>query len=180
MNKRGVLIFEIGVWLVRIVMVLVIIGGVALQIRTYINAKVNLDVAEPALLVQVLGTSTTFLYRDAAGTYQRAVSVERFKTADLASAFDYGEHRRAAAKLVLQEQDGKELKTIYLNEPYYKVLAAQKAGLLRQLLEGPWLFEEVVARPITVTGAERQWPVLLTENKKERAGILRIEVLQPR
>ncbi len=165
MNKRGILIFEIGIWLMRITMVIVIIMGVALQIRTYINAKVNLDVAEPALLVQVLGNSPALLYRDAGGSMQRAIAVEQFVKAGpaLNDVLAYSQ-RHAAAKLTLMEQDRKEIKAVYVNEDYYKELSAQTKAWLRK----------------TAVQQERQWPVMLIEQGKERPGVLRVEVLQPR
>lgn len=157
MNKKGIVIFEIGMWVLRIIMVIVIIMGVALQIRTYIDARVNLDVAEPVLLTQILGTSPAFLGG------QRVVDIEHFKQADMSSML-YFKQRHAAAKLTLHEQDGKQIAETFVNPKYYNELAPQLPILLGK----------------TVVKQERQWPVRLIEKSKERQGLLRVEVLRKR
>lgn len=165
MDKKGVLIFEVAVWIMRIVLVILIIMGVALQIRTYIDARVNLYFAEPALIIQVIGNSPYYFYQDASGNYQRAISVERFETAGplLNLAFSYGQRRHAAANLTLMEKDGKAIKSILLNPKYYDELAMQKPLLAGKIVD------------ITA----RQWPVEIIEKGIERRGILKVEVLQP-
>jgi hypothetical protein len=165
MNKRGILVVEIGFWLMRIVMVMVIMMGVALAVRTYVNAKVDMNAAEPALLVQVLGTSPAFLARDSTGALERAISVERFKQSQqtLAETFSYGTQRHAAAMLTLFDRDGKPISSVQLNPDYYQELAAQLGPL-----GGKTVIQQV-----------RQWPVVLVEKGSERPGILRVEVLQP-
>ncbi len=165
MDKKGVLVFEIGLWIMRVIMVIVIIMGVALMIRTYVDARVNLDVAEPALIMQVIGSSPAFLYMDASGTYHRIVSLERFVQSEplLNLAFSYGQRRHAAAKISLLEQDGSEIKSVFLNPGYYDELSSQVA-----LLKG-----------ISVVRQERQWPVMIAEKGRARQGILKVEVVQP-
>lgn len=165
MNKKGFLIFEIAIWIMRIILVIIIIAGISLQIRSYIDTRVNLYFAEPALIMQIIGNSPSFLYQDASGSYQRMISVERFETAEqlLNAEFFYRQPRYAAAKVALIEKNGAEIKSILLNPDYYNELAAQI-----QLLSGK-----------TVDVTEREWTVTLVQKGKERQGILRVEVLQP-
>ncbi len=163
MNTRGVLIFEVGIWIVRIVMVMIILMGIALLIRTYVNAKVNMDLAEPALFMQILSTSPEFLVQDALSGSVRAIDVDRFKTANLDSRLAFRQ-RHAASKLILLEQDKKPIVTIYLNKPYYDELASQVPRLLGK----------------TVIMQARDFPVTLVEQGKSRKGVLHVEVLQPR
>jgi hypothetical protein len=163
MNKRGVVIFEIGLWMVRILLVIIIVAFTALHIRTAIDAKVDLGVAEPALLVHVIGNSPAFFYQDVTGTQQRVIDVMRFKTTQLDDAVSYKE-RHAAAKLMLFEADGKEIATIYLNQPYYRELGAQSGALQGK----------------TVVKDERRWQVTLIEQGARRPGILNVEVVEPR
>lgn len=166
MNKQGALIMEIGMWIVRIFLVVIIIVSVALQSRTYVNARVNLDVAEPTLLIQLLGTSPVFLYSDSTGTLHRAVSVDRFKkasSADVLAGLDFG-RRYFAARIVLKERDGKEIKTLVLNDDYYNELMSEF---------GQWAGKTVVKQ-------QREWPVRLIENDVERSGIIFVEVLLSR
>jgi len=167
MNKRGLLMIEIGLWLMRIMLVIIILAGVALQIRTYINTKVNMNVAEPVLIAQVLGASPAIIQPDDSGSRLRTIHVERFAAAEpsLGAGFDYTAKRHAAAKLTLLENDyTKEIAAIYLNKDYYQELAPQVSKLLGK----------------TLVREERRWPVLLVEKGIERQGILRVEVLQPR
>jgi hypothetical protein len=170
MNKKGMLVFEIGMWIVRILMVIVILMGVALQVRTYINARLNLDVTEPALLAQVIGTSPVFLARGATGAPLPVIDVGRFERAEpaLNGALQFAVPH-AAAKLVLMElqptgQRVTELKTIYLDKKYYDVLSAQTPAFLGR---------NVVAR-------KHQWPVRIMHNGVVSQGLLSVEVLQPR
>jgi hypothetical protein len=164
MNKKGTLIFEIAIWILRILMVIVIIMGVALQIRSYIDVKVNLYYSEPALIMQIVGNSPAFLYQDLSGNYARAVSVERFKLAEpLLNAAFYYRQRHATAKVSITETDGTVIKAIFLNPDYYDELYIQKS-----ILGGK-----------AVTGMSREWPVMLVEKDKMRKGMISVEVLQP-
>lgn len=163
-NKKGVLIFEIGIWVMRVIMVIIILGGVALQIRALVNARVNMDVVEPALLIEILGNSPAILLRDASGTYQHKIDVEKFRNAEqeLNRAFEFAKkERHAAARIELIEWEGVEpLKEIKLN---------------------PELYDEIAFQPRkAVAKTTRKWPVMLVENERERRGILRVEVVQPR
>ncbi len=141
----------------RIFLVIIIIAGVALQIRVFVNAKVDLDTTEPALLVQILGNSPEFLEG------QNMVSVERFRNANLDNVFEYKE-RHASAKLTLLDSANNKISETYLNRNYYDELAAQVARFKGK----------------TVVQLKRQWPVTLVDQDKISQGTLRVEVLQPR
>jgi hypothetical protein len=163
-KKGAILVFEIGIWIMRIVMVIVIIMGVALMIRGYVNTKVDLYVAEPALIMQVVGSSPAFLYRDASGTLQRAVSAERFANSEqlLNVMFSYRQ-RNAAAKITLLDQAGKEISSVRLNPDYYNELSQQV-----QKLAGKNVVQQI-----------REWPVLIIQKGKPVQGRMKVEVLQP-
>ncbi len=162
-KKGAIVVFEIGIWIMRIVMVIVIIMGVALMIRGYVNTKVDLYVAEPALIMQVVGSSPAFLYRDASGTIQRAVSAERFANSEqlLNMMFSYRKEY-AAAKITLLDQAGNEISSVRLNPHYYNRLSQQ----------APKLAGKAVVQQI------REWPVLVIQKGKPLQGRLKVEVLQ--
>jgi len=166
MNKRGAtLVVEIGLWVVRLIMVVVIIMAVALQIRTYINARADMDIAEPALLVHVLGTSPAILQQDASGSVRRVVDIARFRQPGALDGQLVFAQRHMAAKLTLLEKDAATaIAEAYADKEYYNELAAQVPALLDK----------------SVIRLERQWPVLMHEPGKDRLGVLRVEVLQPK
>ncbi len=164
MDRRGVVVFEIGLWIMRIILVILILAGVALQVRTYVNAKVNLDVAEPALLVHILGSSPVFLYRDAGWTSHRVVDAEKFRTAfpeSLAGALGF-KQRHAAARVTLTDASGKK-SVLFLNQDYYDELAAQGSRFMGK----------------NVVATEREWPVLIMDEGQESTGVLAVQVIQP-
>lgn len=165
MNKKGALPFEIGLWIMRIIMVIIIIAGIALQIRTYVNAKVDMEAVEPTLLAQVISTSPAILYSDDSGIKHNKISVEQFNQAEgkINSELRFNKDY-LAAKIMLQERDGKVIKKIFLNKDFHDVLSAQVKSLLGK----------------TVTSTIHKRPIIIIEKGKERKGILFVEVLQPR
>ncbi len=162
-KKGAILVFEIGVWIMRIVMVIIILMGVALMIRGYVDTRVDLYVAEPALIMQVIGSSPAFLYMDASGTLQRAISAERFANSEqlLNVMFSYRQNY-AAAKITLLDQAGKPISSVRLNPEYYNVLSQQAPALAGR----------------NVVQQVREWPVLVMLKGKPVQGRLNVEVLQ--
>jgi hypothetical protein len=164
MNKKGVIIFEIGLWIVRICMVIMIIIGVILQIRAYVNSRVDLGVAEPAIIAQILSSMPAVMQKDTTGNYVRAISVDTFKkTPEMGDYFDFGRQRHAAAKIVIAELNNKEIAESFVNKKYYEELEPQAKALWGR----------------SAVSQLQKWPVMLVENNIARQGIIWIQVVEP-
>lgn len=134
------------------------LAGVTLQTRALANARVNMDVIEPALLAEVLHTHPAILHP---GTTM--VSLEKFRNAqpELNNALHFAKERHAAAKISIIDWQGiAPLAELKLNPQQYDELA--------------------VLPPRAVTKTTRQWPVIIIEQGKRRNGLVRVDVVQPK
>jgi hypothetical protein len=162
MSRKGFLVFEVSVWIVRILMTIIVIIGLALQIRASINARSNLDFVEPALLLQVLASSPEVLYSDSAGNIGRMIDLQRFEKANLDDSLHF-EERHFAAMLAIVPEKKSKTRMIYVNRQYFDELAAQEKAFFGR----------------NVAKAVQQWPVRFIDNGIPGQGILYVEVLQP-
>lgn len=165
-NKKAALPIEIGVWMVRIILIIMVIAGVGLQSRARINAQVNIDVVESDVISSILSDVSAFLYRDSTGTTHSIIDVQRFEqlTSPALTSLISFPTKHVTAKITVMNYDGSQERVRYYDKDYYDFLFGKSAVFLGR----------------GVSRTTRQWPVVLVDNGKRTRGVLRIEVLQER
>ena len=176
MNKKGNVVFNGLMWIIKIIFLVAVLFSLVFLVRSFIVTELDIFNAETDIFVQRILLSrngVSYIDEDLDRLYPGIVDMDKFLSPDFEDILNhsiyFGEvNKKIASNITLLDEDGDTIRTVIYNPEYF--------FRWKEMLEAQWL-----RGPGGVGGKKKQFQVLIksADSADLRPGLLIVEVVIP-